>query len=396
MGIAMKIRSVTAHADLGTDGIDAVADMLSDARGAFAYDVQTVRASTVPQNGRFECRRDAFSAAGALCAWADASHIDYIGGFGLGRMPSGVDLDFLSWLPGILESFPSLFANCQVAWDDTVHFGAISAVSTLISELSRIRNGMGNLQFAALCNCAEHNPFYPASYASGECTCFSISLESAGLAHKAFLGADSLTDAREQLMGLLRDAYCGILSTALELEDAHGVRFMGADMTLAPGPKEWESVAKALEGLGLGTFGDHGTLFYSAFLADTIKAVGTEAGFSGLMYPVLEDAGIAQSAADGILTVDKLLSYSAVCGTGLDCVPLPGDIESRVLAAIMLDVAGLSVRLRKPLTARLMPLPGKSAGDDVSFSFPYFAPSRVMASGGGRGVRASGTYTFIR
>jgi hypothetical protein len=69
---------------------------------------------------------------------------------------------------------------------------------------------------------------------------------------------------------------------------------------------------------------------------------------------------------------------------GLDTIPLPGDISRDSLAAILLDVAMLAARLRKPLTARLMPLPGLAAGDPVTFDFPYFADSRVMAVPGDR------------
>jgi hypothetical protein len=67
---------------------------------------------------------------------------------------------------------------------------------------------------------------------------------------------------------------------------------------------------------------------------------------------------------------------------GLDTVPLPGDISRESLAGILLDVAALAVRLNKPLTARLMPMPGLAAGDPIHFDFPYFADSRVMASPG--------------
>jgi hypothetical protein len=35
--------------------------------------------------------------------------------------------------------------------------------------------------------------------------------------------------------------------------------------------------------------------------------------------------------------------------------------------------------LDKPLTARLMPIPGKAAGDDTNFNFEYFANSKVLA-----------------
>ena len=47
--------------------------------------------------------------------------------------------------------------------------------------------------------------------------------------------------------------------------------------------------------------------------------------------------------------------------------------------AVLMDVGTISARLGKPLTARLMPLPGKKAGDRVHFDFDYFADSRVMA-----------------
>jgi uncharacterized protein (UPF0210 family) len=67
-----------------------------------------------------------------------------------------------------------------------------------------------------------------------------------------------------------------------------------------------------------------------------------------------------------------------VCGTGLDTLPLPGDASPAQLSAVLLDLACLSLRLAKPLTARLMPIPGRKAGDPTNFDFEYFANSRVM------------------
>jgi uncharacterized protein (UPF0210 family) len=62
----------------------------------------------------------------------------------------------------------------------------------------------------------------------------------------------------------------------------------------------------------------------------------------------------------------------------LDTLPLPGDTGVEQLEAILLDVAALSLRLNKPLTARLMPIPGKKAGDPTGFDFEYFANSKVL------------------
>src|SRR5437588_5485930 len=106
-------------------------------------------------------------------------------------------------------------------------------------------------------------------------------------------------------------------------------------------------------------------------------------GFSGLMLPLLEDSVLARRAAERSISVHELLLYSAVCGTGLDTVPLPGDISEAELAGIYLDVAALSVALDgKPLTARVMPVPDAVAGDPTHFEFEYFANSRVLVSAG--------------
>jgi uncharacterized protein (UPF0210 family) len=73
----------------------------------------------------------------------------------------------------------------------------------------------------------------------------------------------------------------------------------------------------------------------------------------------------------GRIGAAELLSYSAVCGTGLDTVPLPGDTPAADIAGMFLDVATLAVRLRKPLSARLFPVPGKRSGDRTDFGSPY-------------------------
>jgi hypothetical protein len=101
-------------------------------------------------------------------------------------------------------------------------------------------------------------------------------------------------------------------------------------------------------------------------------------GFSGLMLPILEDSILGRRVVEDRLGMNDLLLLSAVCGTGLDCIPLPGEITNDQLYAILLDVAALALRLDKPLTARLMPFPGKMAGDIVEFSFEYFTRSKIL------------------
>jgi uncharacterized protein (UPF0210 family) len=124
----------------------------------------------------------------------------------------------------------------------------------------------------------------------------------------------------------------------------------------------------------------HGSLLAAALLTEAIdRAEFLHTGFSGLMMPVLEDSTLARRAAEGTLTIKDVLLYSAVCGTGLDTIPLPGDTTAEQIFPLLLDLCALALRLDKPLTARLMPVPNKKAGDETNFDFAFFAPSRILA-----------------
>jgi uncharacterized protein (UPF0210 family) len=75
--------------------------------------------------------------------------------------------------------------------------------------------------------------------------------------------------------------------------------------------------------------------------------------------------------------VDALLAYSAVCGTGLDTVPFPGEITEQQLARILGDVAALAWKWHKPLSARLLPVKDKKAGDETEFRSQYLFNTRI-------------------
>jgi hypothetical protein len=132
--------------------------------------------------------------------------------------------------------------------------------------------------------------------------------------------------------------------------------------------------------MGIPKIGLHGSLAAAAILTEAIdRANFPHTGFSGFMQPVLEDSILAKRAAEGTLTIKDALLYSAVCGTGLDTVPLPGDTTAEQIVPLLLDLSALALRLDKHLTARLMPVPGKKAGDETHFDFGFFANSKVMA-----------------
>ena len=78
------------------------------------------------------------------------------------------------------------------------------------------------------------------------------------------------------------------------------------------------------------------------------------------------------------MTLDSLLSYSAVCATGLDTVPLPGDISVEQLALIIGDMASLAYKWHKPLAARLLPVTGKVPGDTTGFDDPFMVNAVIQ------------------
>jgi uncharacterized protein len=113
-------------------------------------------------------------------------------------------------------------------------------------------------------------------------------------------------------------------------------------------------------------------------ITTAVKAVPVrQVGYSGLMVPVLEDKLLAQRWAEGTITTDALLAYSAVCGTGLDTIPYPGDISVDQLARIFGDVASLAWKWNKPLSARLQPVAGKRAGDLTEFGGPFLFNTKL-------------------
>jgi uncharacterized protein (UPF0210 family) len=287
-----------------------------------------------------------------------------------------------TWIPAALAATQNaFFSGALTTTDGAIALPAVHACAQVIQQASTISpDGFANLRFAALANVPPGSPFFPAAYHQGGEPAFAIATEAADLAVQAFSQAPSLHAARQALVAAMEQHAQAIGSVVAGLQEHSPLRFGGIDFSLAPFPEQALSLGTALERLGVPALGLHGSLAAAAILAETMdQARFPRAGFSGLMLPVLEDATLARRAAEGTLGVKDLLMVSAVCGTGLDTVPLPGESSAEQLAALLLDLAALARRLDKPLTARLMPIPGKRAGDPTGFDFAFFANSRILA-----------------
>jgi uncharacterized protein (UPF0210 family) len=238
---------------------------------------------------------------------------------------------------------------------------------------------LANMRLTAQANVAPWTPFLPAGYHGGGTMRIALATESADLAVRSVGTASSLDEARSHLTGLIEAEAERLEGAVKRATSRFDVTFEGIDFSFAPFPEEARSIGAALEQVGLPAAGGSGSLMACAFLADTLDgAQFNRTGFCGLMLPVLEDSVLAGRAAEGLVSTNDLLTYSAVCGTGLDTIPLPGEVSEDALTAILLDVGALALRLDKPLTARLMPIPGKQAGDEVTFEFEYFTETRVL------------------
>ena len=97
------------------------------------------------------------------------------------------------------------------------------------------------------------------------------------------------------------------------------------------------------------------------------------------MFSMLEDSRLgAVSAEPGNMTLDSLLAYATMCGCGIDMVPVPGNISIAEIASLMLDVAAVALKLNKPLGIRLLPVPGKSAGEMTAFNHDFLHNTTVQ------------------
>ncbi|MBN2118442.1 MAG: DUF711 family protein [Anaerolineales bacterium] len=416
----MKIRSITYFCNpqypLDEKVLQKAGQFLSEARSAYeaaGYEVQTVRLATIPFPNLLGAENIGKlpELTSGIADIAGQLKIGYVSlGPALPEMPRSYEV-----IPEAIFVSKNVFFGGVMAGkvdsklsDSKIYLSAVRLCAEVIVRSAPIEpNGFANLQFAALANVQAGAPFFPASYHDRDEPAFAIATESADLAVRAFENAKTLEDGRQALISEITKHGQAVTRVAQSLlpnsqstnhqsPNHQFTKFLGIDFSLAPFPDDAASLGNAVEQMGIPQIGLHGSLAAAAILTEAIdRADFPHTGFSGFMQPVLEDSVLARRAAEGRLTIKDALLYSAVCGTGLDTVPLPGDTTSEQLIPLLLDLCALAVRLDKPLTARLMPIPGKKAGDETNFDFAFFAPSRVMAlESEGLTKSFSGTETF--
>lgn len=382
----MKIRSITYFCNpkypLEEKVLQKAGKFLAEAKSAYetaGYEVQTVRLATIPFPKLLgdENINKLMELTNQIAGIVEKHGVSYVSlGPALPESPRSYEA-----IPDAIFVSKNVFFSGVMA-DKTrgLNLAAIRACAEVIVRCAQIEaNGFANLQFAALANVPAGAPFFPAAYHDKDKPAFALATESADMAVQAFENAKTIEEGRNNLTSEIEKHGKKLAKISQSLVSS-SPKFLGIDFSLAPFPDDAHSLGNAVEKMGIPKIGLHGSLAAAAILTEAVdRADFPHTGFSGFMQPVLEDSVLAKRAAEGTLTIKDALLYSAVCGTGLDTIPLAGDTTAEQLVPLLLDLSALALRLDKPLTARLMPIPGKKAGDETNFDFPFFANSKVMS-----------------
>jgi uncharacterized protein (UPF0210 family) len=370
-----KVRAITAFVRLDRNGwekqIGEALVVLRKVQSRFeasGYDVESLRIVTQPLGELITGLSEDESIA--YLARLDALSVkeNFLLNVGPAMMRETDDVATMRVLERALSTLPHIQASTIIAGDDGIHWKTIRRTAELVKYVAEHSpNSQGTFNFTATAMLKPLGPFYPGAYHTGAGRQFAIGFEGAGVVEDVFArdrgnAEAAVTDLTTALTKHAKVAE----SIGNNVAGETGWTFVGVDPT--PAPLGDVSIGRAIENFTGARFGSSGTLTAARIITAAVKAVPVkQTGYSGLMVPVMEDKLLAQRWAESTYSLDSLLAYSAVCGTGLDTVPLPGDIGVEQMQRIYGDVASLALKWNKPLSARLQPVLGKEAGQMTEY-----------------------------
>jgi len=317
---------------------------------------------------------------------ARAINVDFLGGFSA-LVEKGMargDRALIEALPQALATTERVCASVNVATTRAgVNMDAVLLMGQQIkaaAELTADRDGIGCAKLVVFANIPPDVPFMAGAYLGiGESDeVINVGVSGPGVVKKAIdrMVADNPDANLGQISEVIkRTAYKVTRVGELigrEVAEILGISFGVVDLSLAPTPNVGDSVGEIFQSLGLKSIGVPGTTAALAMLNDAVKKGGAFAsshvgGLSGAFIPVSEDLNISQAAENGYLSLEKLEAMTCVCSVGLDMVAVPGDITAETLSAVIADEMAIGVINQKTTAARIIPVPGKKAGERASF-----------------------------
>ena len=342
------------------------------------YEVETVRLTTQPLAELVAGMSE--DQALALLAQLDELSVreNFLPNVGPAMLHDSDDPATMRQLERALSTLPNIEASTIIADETGIHWKTIRRTAELVKYVSEHSpRSQGTFNFTATAMLKPYAPFFPGSYHTGAGKQFAIGFEGANVVREVF-GRDkgNAEVAIADLTAAITKHASLAAAVGKKVAAETGWAYMGVDPT--PAPLGNVSIGAAIEAFTGAKFGSSGTLTAARIITTAVKAVPVnQVGYSGLMVPVMEDKLLAQRWAESTYNIDSLLAYSAVCGTGLDTIPLPGDISLEQMERIFGDVASLATKWNKPLSARLQPIRDKKPGEQTEFQDPYLFNTKV-------------------
>jgi uncharacterized protein (UPF0210 family) len=308
--------------------------------------------------------------------------VDFIGGFSalVHKGCAKGDRILLNSIPEALASTSLVCSSINVGTTRAgLNMEVIKEMGRIIKETARLtadNNSIGCAKLTVFTNAVEDNPFMAGAFTGvGEGDCIiNVGISGPGVIRSAV--EKTTGKSFDELAETIKRTAFKITRVgqliAQEASNRLNANFGIIDLSLAPTPRQGDSIANILEEMGLEVCGTHGTTAALALLTDSVKKGGLMAcsqagGLSGAFIPVSEDAGMIEAVMKGAISIDKLEAMTCVCSVGLDMIAVPGDTPAETISAIIADEAAIGMVNSKTTSVRIIPVYGKQAGESVEF-----------------------------
>ena len=326
----------------------------------------------------------------ALDEAAKEAGVDFLGGFSalVEKGFANGDRALIEALPEALATTDRICSSINVASSRSgINMDAVALMGEQILKVAQAtadRGGLGCAKLVVFANIPQDVPFMAGAYLGvGEPdVVINVGVSGPGVVKKAIDRALEHSRHGGRPMTLL-DVAEVIKRTAYkvtrvgemignEVAQRLGLPFGVADLSLAPTPAVGDSVGEIFQSVGLSSIGAPGTTAVLAMLNDAVKKGGAFAsssvgGLSGAFIPVSEDSSIEAAATSGLLSLEKLEAMTSVCSVGLDMIAIPGDTPASTISGLIADEMAIGMINHKTTAVRVIPVPGKGVGEEVSF-----------------------------
>ena len=312
---------------------------------------------------------------------ADELGIDFIGGFGCisEHGMTYAEKILIESLPKAMKETEKVCAFVSLASTKAgINMPLVMKMGKIIKEISEnTKSAIGCAKLVVFANAVNDNPFMAGGFHGIPCKdrVINVGISGPGVVRSMIkslpkdLPLDELAnEIKKTAFKITRAGELVGKAVARDLK----VKFGSVDISLAPTTQAGDSVGEILELMGLETVGTHGTTAALMLLTDAVKKGGIMAsanvgGLSGAFIPVSEDKILSEAVGKKCLTLDKLEAMTSICSVGLDMVAIPGDVKTTTIAGIIADEMAIGVMNHKTTAVRIIPVPGKKAGEKVSW-----------------------------